>query len=73
MDNQIIIIKKTILGIEKPFLISELLYVLREKGIVNKELILRVLDLLLNEGLVDYNDIQDDTVKYCSLFATVSA
>lgn len=71
MENTIGIIKKTILGIEKPFKMSDLYAKLAEKGITNKKLILKVLDQLLDERLVDYDDISEENVIYYSRLATV--
>lgn len=53
-------IQKIILEMDKPFLLSELFDVLKNKGINDKELILQVLDNLLNNGLVEYSDFNDD-------------
>ena len=73
MDIVLNLIKKTILEIEKPFLMSELFKVLEGKGIKDRRLILRVLDQLLDDGLVDYKDMSDNDVIYYSLLSTVPA
>lgn len=64
------IIQKTILEMDKPFLMSELFEKLFEVGITDGAIILDVLDQLLNSGLVSYSDIQDDMAVYCSAFAS---
>lgn len=50
-------IRKAIQGMTIPFCISDLLYRLKEKGLQNKGLILRVLDDMYDEGLVRYDHI----------------
>lgn len=66
-----LIIQKTILEMEKPFLMSDLFNKLALVGITDKEAILNVLDELLNMGLVEYSDVNDDlSVYYQSAFAT---
>ena len=67
------VIQKTILEMDKPFLMSDLFAKLSEQGITDETIILRILDQLLNSGLVSYSDIQDDVAIYCSTFATISA
>lgn len=65
-----LIIQKTILEMEKPFLMSDLFDKLALDGIKDKEAILNVLDELLNIGLVEYSDVNDDlSVYYQSAFA----
>ncbi len=65
-----LIIQKTILEMEKPFLMSDLFNKLALVGITDKEAILNVLDELLNMGLVEYSDVNDDlSVYYQSAFA----
>lgn len=55
---------------EKPFLMSDLFNKLALVGITDKEAILNVLDELLNMGLVEYSDVNDDlSVYYQSAFA----
>lgn len=73
MKNKICIIKETILEAKKPFSICQLLDELISKGIKNKELIFTVLDQLLNDGLVSYDDFVNDVPYYKSLFACVIA
>lgn len=68
MENIIGEIKRTIFEIEKPFEMEELYSKLKEKGINNKILILKVLDTLLDEGLVSYDSIKDATPTYKTLF-----
>ena len=66
-----LIIQKTILEMEKPFLMSDLFNKLALVGITDKEAILNILDELLNMGLVEYSDVNDDlSVYYQSAFAT---
>lgn len=57
-------IQNVILKMDKPFLMSELFDELGKNGISNKELILEVLDDLLNRGLVEYSDFDDDSGEY---------
>lgn len=65
-----LIIQKTILEMEKPFLMSDLFNKLALVGITDKEAILNILDELLNMGLVEYSDVNDDlSVYYQSAFA----
>ena len=73
MDRILNLIKKTILEIEKPFLMSDLFDVLEKKGVRDRRLILRVLDQLLDDGLVDYKDLSNDDILYYSLLSTVPA
>ena len=65
-----LIIQKTILEMEKPFLMSDLFNKLALVGITDKEAILNILDELLNMGLVEYSDVNDElSVYYQSAFA----
>ena len=73
MNNKILIIKSTILEINKPFLISELFTELEKKGIHNKILILGVLDQMLDEGLVSYDDFKEDSPVYKTFLITARA
>lgn len=57
-------IQNVILQMDKPFLLSDLFDVLEKKGISNKDLILQVLDELLNRGLVEYSDFDDDEGEF---------
>ena len=59
-------IRETILNMEKPFKLSQLYQVLKEKGIENQTLILDVLNQLYEIGLVDQTDVEDDTPGYKS-------
>lgn len=54
------IIKETILDMERPFNVSDLLYRLALKKVTNRTLILEVLDELCDNGLIDYSEINDD-------------
>lgn len=73
MINEISIIKKTILESKKPFSVRELLKMLKKDNVENRELIFSVLDQLLNDGLVGYDDFIDDVPYYKPLFMTVTA
>ena len=57
MDNTLsrVYVRKIILGMKKPFCISDLLSRLKEKGIYDSALIIQVLNELYEEGLVDYD------------------
>ena len=59
-----LLIRKTILEMEKPFLMSDLFNELAAQGVTDKEAILNVLDELLNIGLVEYSDVNDDLFGY---------
>lgn len=50
-------IRKAILEMDKPFCITDLLIRLKNQGITNKGLILRVLDEMYNEGLIKYERV----------------
>lgn len=55
------IIRKTILGMDRPFNVSDLFYKLEtEHGIENRSLILEVLDELCDSGAINYLEVQDD-------------
>lgn len=54
------IIKETILNMERPFNVSDLLYRLALKGVTNRTLILEVLDELCENELIDYSEINND-------------
>ena len=54
------IIKETIIDMERPFNVSDLLYRLALKKVTNRTLILEVLDELCDNGLIDYSEINDD-------------
>lgn len=62
--NMDMLIQKTILEMEKPFLLSDLFDKLKSNGIKDKTAILNILDELLNSGLVEYSDVNldDDTI-----------
>ncbi len=72
LNTNELLIQKIILEMDKPFLLSELFDVIMEKGINNKELVLHVLDQLLNSGLVEYSDFEDDLAMYHSKFAIIT-
>lgn len=58
--NDFKIIKDTILHMEKPFNVSDLLYTLESQGIKNRALILAILDELCDSGFLDYSEVNDD-------------
>lgn len=55
---------QVILQFERPFKISQLYEALAKKGIYNKVLILKVLNQLYENGLVEYSDVVNDIVEY---------
>ena len=57
-------ISKTILNMEKPFKLSQLYGILTDMDILDKFLILDVLNQLYEYGLVDRTDVEDDTAEY---------
>jgi len=62
------IIRQTILGMEKPFNVSELFYLLETTyGIVNRQLILNILEELCESGVIKYSEVRND----CWAFALV--
>lgn len=61
-------ISETILNMEKPFKLSQLYIELERKGIVDKYMILDVLNQLYESGMVDKTDVEDDTPEYQSNF-----
>lgn len=69
MDNCNSIIKKTILSMERPFKVSDLFYQLYLKDIKDQALILRVLDELCDNGLINYSEINDD----CWAFSVIKS
>ena len=61
INEQRTIIREVILGMERPFNVSDLFYKLNEKhGIRNRPLILEVLDELCDSGIIDYSEVNDD-------------
>lgn len=55
------IIRQTILGMTRPFNVSDLFYKLEsESGITNRTLILEVLDELCDSGVISYLEVNDD-------------
>lgn len=66
-------IRNVILEMDKPFKMSELFAVLREKDIINKWLILSILEQLMNCGLVTTSDVEDDMAIYRSVFASTAS
>ena len=69
MKNQEALIKQIILNMDKPFKMSDLFNVLSKHNISDRAMILNVLDSLINCGLVEYADVQDDVDVFCSALA----
>lgn len=60
-NEQRTIIREVILGMERPFNVSDLFYRLdKNHGIRNRPLIREVLDELCDSGKIDYSEINDD-------------
>lgn len=53
-----------ILGMDRPFKISQLLQVAEEHGLTNKDLVLEILDQLCESGLIKYSEVEDDVWAY---------
>lgn len=53
-----------ILGMDRPFKISQLLYEAEKRGLTNKDLVLGILDQLCESGLVKYSEVEDDVWAY---------
>lgn len=62
------IIRDTILDMERPFLLSDLFDRLGKMGIKDRSFILTILDELVDEGLVLYSEILNDSWAYTSIF-----
>lgn len=69
MKNKESLIKQIILDMDKPFKMSDLFNELAKHNVFDKVVILDVLDSLINSGLVEYADVQDDVDVYCSALA----
>lgn len=55
------IVRKTILGMERPFNVSDLFYRLKKEcNVTNRALILEVLEDLCENDIISYSEIQDD-------------
>ena len=57
-------VRMAILGMDKPFCITDLFLRLEEHGITDREIILSVLDELYDEGFINYDRVNgtvDDT------------
>lgn len=67
-SERIQIISETILEMEKPFMLTDLFFRLEEQGIVDKALILHILNHLCDAGFVDYSEYVNDYF-YVSSFA----
>lgn len=66
MTNEEFIVRKVILELDKPFKMSELFDKLSAYGISDRVMVLTVLNSLLDNGLVQCSDVEDDMVVYCS-------
>lgn len=67
------IIRNTIINMDKPFLVSDLLEKLKsEHQITDLDTISEVLDSLINEGLVSLSEIEYDVWGYQSNFSIAS-
>lgn len=53
-----------ILSLERPFKISQLLEVMQEHDITDKDKILEVLDQLCDSGVIKYSEVEDDQWAY---------
>lgn len=53
-----------ILGMERPFKISQLLCETRKIGVENDDLVLDILDQLCESGKIKYSEIEDDVWAY---------
>lgn len=58
MKDNFEIIRKTIINMDKPFLLSDLFNKLAEQGITDKAQILGVLNDLINNGTVSQSEIK---------------
>lgn len=70
MRNEVLIIRETIFKMEKPFSLKQLFNELKKNGITDKELIFKVLNELLDSGLVSLSDICDNQTTYISSILT---
>lgn len=73
METVEMLIKREILQMDKPFQLSELIKKITKKYSVQVTLILKVLEQLLDIGLVAYDDIKAGDVSYYSKLSTISA
>ena len=68
MENNRINMEMTIcsiiLGMEKPFKISQLLCEAHRYGIENDDLVLDILDQLCESGIIKYSEIENDVWAY---------
>lgn len=69
MKNIESLIKQIILDMDKPFKMSDLFNELAKHKIFDKTMILDTLDSLIDSGLVEYTDVQDDVDVFCSALA----
>ncbi len=66
--NTKVTISRTILEMDIPFKLSELYAKLAKQGIMDKALILDVLNQLYESGHVDYASVEDDILEYKSTY-----
>lgn len=62
--NLEMLICDSILNMDRPFKISQLLNIMEAKGVNNKQLVLDILDQLCDSGLIKYSEIEDDIWAY---------
>lgn len=56
-----VIIRQTILAMERPFNVSDLFYLLETRyGIKNRQLILNIVEELCESGVIKYSEVIDD-------------
>lgn len=62
--NMEMMICDVILGMDRPFKVSQLLAETDKRGIINKDLVLEILSQLCESGLIKYSEIDDDVWAY---------
>lgn len=70
MRNEVLIIRETIFKMEKPFSLKQLFAELKIYEITDKKLIFKVLNELLDSGLVSLFDTCDNQLTYISSILT---
>lgn len=70
MRNEVLIIRETIFKMEKPFSLKQLFAELKIDEITDKKLIFKVLNELLDSGLVSLFDTCDNQPTYISSILT---
>lgn len=53
-----------ILGMDRPFRVSQLLNEAERRGISDKDLVLDVLDQLCESGIIKYSEVENDVWAY---------